>query len=158
MFINDLLEDLQKSKLGATIGKIHIPALGFADDIVLISDCPLKLQELIKVCERWAERNSMAFKTSKCEVMVFNGAPKTDTFTLNGDRLKIVDCYKYLGVTLTSKYVTNLFRTHFSDVIGRAKIKAAIISKQGFHEDGLRISTVIKLYKLLIRPLLEYGS
>ena len=158
LFINDLLEDLQKSKLGATIGKIHIPALGFADDIVLISDCPLKLQELINVCERWAVRNSMAFKTSKCEVMVFNGAPKTDTFTLNGDRLKIVDCYKYLGVNLTSKYVTNLFRTHFSDVIGRTKIKAAIISKQGFHEDGLRISTAIKLYKLMIRPLLEYGS
>ena len=49
LFINDLLEDLQKSKLGATIGKIHIPALGFADDIVLIADCPLKSQKLISV-------------------------------------------------------------------------------------------------------------
>ena len=88
----------------------------------------------------------MAFNTSKCEVMVLNGSPETDTFTLNGDKLKIVDCYKYLGVIITSKFVTNLFRTNFSDVIDRAKIKAAIISKQGIHEDGLRISTAIKLY------------
>ena len=158
LFINDLLEDLQKSELGATIGKIHIPALGFADDIVLISDCPLNLQGLINVCERWADKNSMAFNTSKCKVMVLNGSPRTDTFTLNRDKLQIVDCYKYLGVTITSKYVTNLFRTHFSQVIDRANIKAAIIRRQGFHEDGLRISTAIKLYKLLIRPLLEYGS
>ena len=90
--------------------------------------------------------------------MVLNGSPKTDTFTLNGDKLKIVDCYKYLRVTITSKYITNLFRTHFSIVIDGAKIKTVIISKQGFHEDGLRISTAIKLYKLLIRPLLQYGS
>ena len=90
--------------------------------------------------------------------MVLNGSPKNDNFTFNRDKLEIVDCYKYLGVTITSKYLTNLFRTHFSEVVDRAKINAVIISKHGFHEDGLRISTAIKLYKLLIRPLLEYGS
>ena len=35
-------------------------------------------------------------------------------------------------------------------------IRAAVISRHGFHEDGLRLSTAIKLYKLVIRPLLEY--
>ena len=87
--------------------------------------------------------------------MVLNGSPKTDTFTLNRDKLHIVDCYKHLGVTLTSKNVPIVSNVFFLD---RAKFKAAIIRKHGFHEDGLRIDTAIKLYKMIIRPLLEYGS
>jgi len=88
--------------------------------------------------------------------MVLNGSPCNVEFTLSGKKIKIVDSKRYLGIILTSKYVTNLFRTHFSTILKRARVKAAIIRRHGFHEDGLRISTAIKLYKLLIRPLLEY--
>ena len=38
----------------------------------------------------------------------------------------------------------------------RANIKAAIIRRHGFHEDGLRLHTAVRLYKLVIRPRLEY--
>ena len=147
---------LEISGLGATIGTVNIPALAFADDIVLISDDPNKLQNLINLCQKWAENNGMAFRTDKCKVMVFNGSPKSFEFKLYGDILEIVESHKYLGITLTSKYVTNLFRIHFSDIAERAKLKASVIRRYGFHEDGLRISTAIKLYKLMIRPLLEY--
>ena len=88
--------------------------------------------------------------------MGLNGSPNGLNFRLYGDTLEIVDSYKYLGITLTSKYVTNLFRTHFSDIVERSKLKASVIRRHGFHEDGLRISTAIRLYKLIIRPLLEY--
>ena len=40
IFINDLLESLNASYLGAKIGNIVISGLGFADDIILISDTP----------------------------------------------------------------------------------------------------------------------
>ena len=40
LFINDLLVELNNSKLGATVGPVHVVALGFADDIVLITDKP----------------------------------------------------------------------------------------------------------------------
>ena len=90
--------------------------------------------------------------------MVFNGSPNKTVFKLNGVQLDIVESYKYLGITLTSKYVTNLFRQHFTSIIDRAKTKAAIIRRHGFHEDGLRFKTVIKQCKLVIRPVLEYGA
>ena len=87
--------------------------------------------------------------------MVLNGSPCNLEFTLSGEILEIVDRHRYLGIILTSKYVTNLFRTHFSTILDKAKVKAAVIRRHGFHEDGLRISTAIKLYKIMIRPLLE---
>ena len=156
LFINDLLDELHRTNLGATIGTVHIPALGFADDIVLISDDPIKLQKLIDICEAWSEKNLMGFNTSKCDVMIFNGPPGDAKFTLSGKTLQVVESHKYLGITITSKYVTNLFRTHFSNILEKARVKASVIKRHGFHKDGLRISTAIRLYKLVIRPLLEY--
>ena len=68
LFVNDLLVGLNSSKLGASIGPVHIAALGFADDIVLITDKPWKLQQLLNICQSWATKNIMAFNTSKCKV------------------------------------------------------------------------------------------
>ena len=51
IYINDLLLDLQQSELGAKIGEIIISSLGFADDIVLVSESPENLQMLINKCE-----------------------------------------------------------------------------------------------------------
>ena len=57
---------------------------------------------------------------------------------------------------MSSNYVTNLFRRHYADIIERATVKSAIISRHGFHADGLRLYTALRLYKLVIRPVLEY--
>ena len=40
----------------------------------------------------------------------------------------------------------------------KAKNRLGVIRLLGFHKDGLRISTAVKLYKLLIRPILEFGA
>ena len=42
MFINDLLDSLNNSNQGVTIGEIKVSAHGFADDIVLVTDYPKK--------------------------------------------------------------------------------------------------------------------
>ena len=135
---------------------INISALGFADGIVLITDSRKKLQNLLDICHSWASNNKMSYNISKCKVMMFNGPFKDTTFTLNNEILKTVNVYKYLGITLSSKYITNLFRQHYTSISEKANIKASIISRHGFHEDGLRLNTAIKLYKLVIRPVLEY--
>ena len=158
LFVNDLLVDLTRSKLGASIGSVLIAALGFADDIVLISDRPWKLQQLINICQSWAIKNRMAFNISKCKVMIFNGAAKTDTFTLNNTVLEIVSTYRYLGVILTSKYVTNLFKAHFHLILQKAKTRSAAIRCHVYGNRGFRIKSSVKLYKLQVRPLLEFSA
>ena len=72
IFINDLLNELHTSRLGAQISCLTISGLGFADDIVLISDVPGNLQQLINICDNWAHKNKMSFNLDKCNVMVFN--------------------------------------------------------------------------------------
>ena len=121
LFINDLLEELNHSNHGATIGPTHIAALGFADDVVLISDNPTKLQHLLDMCYDWAQRNSMAYNISKCKVMTFYGAPPHTRHTLGSAVLEEVQTHEYLGITITSRYVTNLFKEHFNLIMEKAK-------------------------------------
>ena len=50
IYINDLLQQLEDSKLGVHIWNIVISALGFADDIILVADKDKNLQRLTDIC------------------------------------------------------------------------------------------------------------
>ena len=159
VFINDLLEELHNSSLGAKLAGLIISTLGFADDIVLIADKPDHLQQLLLICESWAKRNGMSFNLGKCNVMVFNHKPNDLHFYLTGKELSIVEKYKYLGILLSSSGPQNtLYKEHFSKIMEKAKRRIQCIKHLGFHKDGLRPQTAIKMYKILVRPLLEYGA
>ena len=62
LFINDLLERLNNSNLGVTVGDIQVSALGYADDIVLVTDCPKKAQSLLNICQSW-QMSTRCFST-----------------------------------------------------------------------------------------------
>ena len=98
----------------------------------------------------------MAYNISKCKVMTFYGAPPHTRHTLGSAVLEEVQTHEYLGITITSRYVTNLFKEHFNLIMEKAKSVAASIRNYGFSMDGFRIKTTIKLYKLLVRPILEF--
>ena len=157
LFINSLLSSLEASKLGAKIGPIHISTLGFADDIVLVSDSPDKLQKLINICETWANRNEMEFNVKKCKVMILNKTHNCRTlFKLYNTPLELVSTYKYLGITIDAKNLSNIFATHLGVVLDKAAVRVSTIKSFGFREDGFRLQTSVRLYKLLVRPILEY--
>ena len=98
----------------------------------------------------------MAYNISKCKVMTFYGPPTHTGHTLGSAVLKEVQTHVYLGITITSRYVTNLFKEHFNLIMEKAKTVAASIRNYGFSMDGFRIKTSTKLYKLLVRPILEF--
>ena len=74
----------------------------------------------------------MAFKTSKCKVMILDGTCSNARFTLDNVALEIVSEYKYLGTVMNSKYVTNLFKSHFDFILKKAKTRATAIRAYGF--------------------------
>ena len=100
----------------------------------------------------------MEFNTKKCKVMVFNGPSFGLHFTMYNEELSIVDFYEYLGFVISSKNQTNLYLSHFKNALEKAEKRLHCISHYGFYRDGLRPETAIKLYKLMVRPILEYGS
>ena len=149
---------MNASYLGAKIGNIVISALGFADDIILISDTPEKEQKLIIICETWSKINYMPFKISKCKIMTLNRLPYGLVFKLYEKKLEIVKRHKYIGITMSTKKLANLYVEHFNVILDKAEKRLWQIKHVGFSRDGLRPETAIKLYKLLVRPILEYGA
>ena len=157
-YINDLLRKLNDSQQGARLGDTVVSALGFADDIVLIADCPNKLQGLLDICNDWCRRNGMAFNNDKCTVLPLNTPAKNVNFKLGESHLKKVKIYKYLGVVFSNIRLTSLYTRHFKSVIEKAEKRINCVRHFGFHSDGLRPATSIGMYKVLVRPILEYAS
>ena len=85
----------------------------------------------------------MAFNTSKCKVMVLNVTRKDIHLKLSNDELQIVDNYKYLGVTFSSKHITNLFKVHFRTMLEKANLRVSKIRRFGFRENGLRLTSAV---------------
>ena len=88
--------------------------------------------------------------------MILNGSKCGITLKLNHDNLEIVDRYKYLGVTFAAKRITNLFKEHFSLMREKVRIRVAMGRRFCFRVEGLGLASSIRLYKLLVRPILEY--
>ena len=101
----------------------------------------------------------MSFSLNKRKVMVFNRKLDNLYFYLAGEELEIVQQYKYLGILLSSSRPQNtLYREHFNRVKEKAERRIQCIKHLGYHQDGLRPQTAIRMYKTLVRPLLEYGA
>ena len=161
LFINDLLKDLNAVGGVQLCSGDFVSAIAYADDIVLMADNPAQLQNLIKICDEWSIKNGLRFAPKKCKIQVFNSAmrKKRDSkfeFKLYGKSLKIVKTFKYLGVML--KDSKNQHGQFIKTQLEKAKKRLGVVRLFGFQKDGLCISTGVKLYKLLIRPLLEFGA
>ena len=158
LFINDLLDRLHHSTLGATLGGVTVSGLGFADDIILVADNESSMKALIKICEIWSRQNGMLFNISKCKAMVLNGAKEPSTWSLYDEALETTNSYKYLGVTISSTRLTSLYTEHFNIIEQKVNTRVNCIRHFGFSRDGLRPFTCIRMYKVLVRPILEYAA
>ena len=115
IYLDTLLKDLRKSGLGCHIGDFYFGALGYADDVILMSPSRTSLQLMLNICQKFAEKHSMVFSTdphpskSKTKCMLFSKdknltVPK---MTLNGEKLPWVPKAKHLGNNLTVEVSKN---------------------------------------------------
>ena len=77
-------------------------------------------------------------------------------FKLFEEPIECVTSFKYLGILIQNFYSS--YNQFISEQLQKAKNRLGVVRLLGFHKDGLRISTAVKLYKLLIRPILEFGA
>ena len=78
VYVDDLLLQLRKSKVGCYIGDMFFGAAGYADDIILLAPCRSAMAELVRICENFGKENNLQFSTdpnpakskTKCLYMV----------------------------------------------------------------------------------------
>ncbi|WP_443057110.1 reverse transcriptase domain-containing protein, partial [Streptomyces sp. IBSBF 2390] len=82
----------------------NIRLLLYADDIVILADDVNVLQEMIHKLEEYCSKWKMEVNMTKSEIMVFRkgGRPaNNERWSFNGQEIRVVKEYCYLGVLLT---------------------------------------------------------
>jgi hypothetical protein len=147
-FINALIVNIEQEL------KVHqMPSncLFFADDGNLHSPDPNKIQLLLNVCNKWALENGMLFAADKCFVV----ANQEYEFKSGSSILPQVDSAKYLGIEFKCKgpdWVGTALKLSL-----KAKKAAIALIRIGFNRTTWDASAKVRVFKLFIRSMLEYG-
>ena len=111
VYLDGLLKYLRRKGLGCHIGGIWYGACGYADDLLLMAPSRDVLQNMLKVCEDYANAHNLVFSTdpvpskSKTKCMYFCGrqgkrVKYPDPLILEGKELPWVEVAEHLGHTL----------------------------------------------------------
>ena len=93
-------------KHGVCIGDSILAHILWADDLVLFSDSISGIQKQLDGLFSFCSKNMMIVNELKTKMMVFGNGAKADIF-FNGNLLKWVDQYKYLGNIISSIKTAN---------------------------------------------------
>jgi hypothetical protein len=88
----------------------------YAGDMVMASTSIKLMCSVLSMTIPWAEGNSLQMKREKTEIMVFRKGGREST-TYCQERLRVVQFYKYLGITLQTTGKT--FNLHIKEKKGR---------------------------------------
>ena len=133
--------------------------LKFADDTKLLGRARNKadyeaIQHDLDKLAQWSERWLMDFNVDKCKVMHFmpRNCTTTEKYVLNGRILESSNVEKDLGVVISSTLKSS---AHCQSVYNKAIAMLGLINRTIEYKDK---TTMLNLYKALVRPIVEYCS
>ena len=101
---------LKQSGYGCYIGNNFTGSFGYADDIILLSLTVTGMQQMLDICNNYANQHQILFNASKsCSVIFASKDCKhvpthsICVFRLNGQQIPIQDNAKHLGHTIIGK-------------------------------------------------------
>ena len=147
LFINDISSKLQFSRI-----------LIFADDIKLFNQInsprdQSRLQTDLDTIVQWAEVNDLRLNIDKCSFISFRrGYCFQTSYLINDSPLRRVSEVKDLGVIFQDNFE---FHLHLDVTVSKAFKMLGFIYRTA---SRFSTSTIIYLYKTLVRPILLYNS
>ena len=102
-FINGLLREILESGLGAEVLNISAGAIGYADDLAIVTIDRTAMQALIDIAYEYSCKWRFEFSPSKCAIMMYGKNVANCNFHLGQSKLKTVSEYTHVGITLRSK-------------------------------------------------------
>ena len=186
IFLNPLLLELRKLKLGLHHGKTWCGALAYADDLVLIGANLGKdpegkeLQTMLDMCDMFANQHMMQFGYKKTAIVIYSPtAEKTDhvpTWTMNNmdnsekddvlpAQIEIKKSYKYLGLRFSDDLKWDLHVDHEPTpddpemgLVQKVRAKLAGIKSTLLNYSVLSPKTAMQVINTSVVPIVVYGA
>jgi hypothetical protein len=174
-FINDLIGELKRQKIGVKIAgwdgssagfkTLSLAGLLWADDVAILADSPEMLRRALAVVDTWCDNWLMRVNASKCNVMVFGSKPERShdalvelanrtPFTLGGMPVLPSKTYKYLGVLLSYDLTWDAAVSARAEVVRRAIFSQSKI----LQNRNLSCELRFRFFEAVIMPVALWGS
>ena len=127
--------------------------LEYADDIVLLSEDPGKLQALLNCLSNSVGMFGMRFAPSKCKMLLQDWVDSTPNLTLSGEEIEAVDKFCYLGSIISPG---GRISDEISSRIQKARLAFSNLAHLWRRRD-IRLSVKGRVYAAAVRPVLLYG-
>lgn len=165
IYIHDLISEISKMKIGIRIGNISIDIIGYADDILIVSNLLINIQKMLHIIERYSDEHEIKINADKTVLLIFNKWCQRSKKELESDNaqfkpilqnIELNETFemKYLGVEFTSDY-TN--KKHIETRCSKSNKAAAMIKSRGLTDKAIHPFTKIQLFKSFILPICTYG-
>ena len=136
---------------------IKLLILMYADDTIILANSESNMQAALNALQKYCDTWKLEINCSKTKISIFSrGKTKTDkyNFLYNGNKIEIVDSYKYLGIEFRSTGSFKLTIDSLKQQASRAMF--ALISKNRRH--NLPIDIQLELFDSTVLPIMLYGS
>lgn len=160
LFINELAEDVsQNGRHGIPLSHdlVELFILLFADDVALMSYSVVGLQCQLNILCNTANTLGLTVNRDKSKIVVFrNGGhiAANERWFYNGDRLDVVNEYKYLGVIFSTRLS---FSYSMEDMALRARKGVFGILRLLWSLGKNCPKLFFKMFDVQIQPILTYG-
>lgn len=155
LYLNDLPDNLPG---GISVAGTVVKVLLYADDIVLLSDSPDILQNMIdslySYCQKWGLRINL----DKSKIMIFRTSTRYShrlVWMYGNNQIDIVNEYKYLGVILTFNLS---FKKHLEAKLASSKIAINATWLSYIHDPKINLSNKLKIFNSAAKSIMFYGA
>lgn len=155
LYVNDLPYILPG---GVRVADTTVKVLLYADDIVLLSDSPLGLQEMIYELERYCLLWSLKVNLSKSKILVFRRGSRISSnlrWCFGNQNIEIVNSYTYLGVEITYNLS---FRKHLQKKLADSKLAINSTWSKYISHPSIAKTNKMKIFDACSRSIMFYAA
>lgn len=157
LFIDGVVEALRKADVGVNIGNVHVDLLLYADDICIVCESEKDLQKAMLIVQKYMNQWRLRVNLTKTKVVVYGRKVKKCEIRYDGVLLDVEESYEYLGLWMRRVWRGRWKQTK-DKLIKKTRRKMEMAIGFGMYEGKIRPKTGCKIWKQLIRPVLEYGA
>lgn len=115
VYMDGLIDELQKSGTGCYVGRKFCGIVSYADDVMLLAPTQYAMNRMLDICDRYAKKVKVKFNGTKSKAMVFakHSTEVVPRFVIGGEVIECVPDMLYLG----HKIIANRSDSHTKPVV-----------------------------------------